>query len=236
MSDDEDEDDTVRDDTSARDSSRTQEMTTVPRSKTVQGSPLSIPTERTQLASPAERAHAHRASGADLRPLPTKSIALVVIGTVVVACLFAFLMTRGEAEVAEDTAEPGASKPEATAGKGTGDFRAAAPETVAPSATMAGGVETADPELGVKALNDNCFLHYKANKLDLAEQECKLALSKQPDNPQRGAIYYNLGVIAEKRGDKAGARAFFDQSLEARPKGPGAALVRNAIKELEKKN
>lgn len=230
---DEDEDDTVRDDTRPADSARTQEMTTVPRSQTLQASPLSVSTERTQLATPAERAHLREASGAALGPAPTKSIALIVIATVVVACLVVFLMSRRGEESAEQREVAPSSPQLAPSSSPSPLAKAAAPETATNSVVVASARTSADARLSVKELNDNCYRHFKEDALELAEQECNLALSKQPDDTQRGAIYYNLGLIARRRGDKAGARALFEKSLQARPKGAAAALVRNAIHSLD---
>lgn len=45
----------------------------------------------------------------------------------------------------------------------------------------------------------------------------RLALGCDPDDAQRGAIGYNLGMALEALGDKAGARKAFTDSLAARP-------------------
>ncbi|MBT9560421.1 MAG: tetratricopeptide repeat protein [Myxococcales bacterium] len=66
-------------------------------------------------------------------------------------------------------------------------------------------------------LGNACFKALKADDLDEAETLCTRALGRSPVPRTLGAVLYNLGLIAEKRGDTSTARKHYESSLKARP-------------------
>lgn len=65
--------------------------------------------------------------------------------------------------------------------------------------------------------------------LDLAEAKTKAALERTVEAKGKGAALYNLGRIAEQRGETADAIAFYQQSLRERPNG----TVRDRLARLD---
>lgn len=82
-------------------------------------------------------------------------------------------------------------------------------------------------EEGAKAHPDNHHLHYLIGRtavesgrhLDRGEQALRRCLELNPErrNPGQASVHWRLGMIAEKRGDLAAARAAFEQSLALDP-------------------
>ncbi len=64
---------------------------------------------------------------------------------------------------------------------------------------------------------DRCFLHLQAGRLDWALAACERGLAASPLPKVKGALLYNLGMIAEKQGKHDSAILAFEQSLLARP-------------------
>ncbi|MFO0747371.1 MAG: tetratricopeptide repeat protein [Myxococcota bacterium] len=88
------------------------------------------------------------------------------------------------------------------------------------------GAEPDAPDLDARAraltgsasdLGNRCFRQLQAAELDEARATCAEALRRKPSDATRGAILFNLGLIAEKRGDPAEARRLYRESLAARP-------------------
>jgi predicted Zn-dependent protease len=67
-------------------------------------------------------------------------------------------------------------------------------------------------------------------RLDDGEAALRRCLERTPktSEPDHAAVYYRLGMIAEKRGDRAAARAAYEQCIAEHPTfdGPAAALKR----------
>ncbi len=86
------------------------------------------------------------------------------------------------------------------------------------SAASAAPSDTAshDPR-DARQLGDACFRSIKAQDFDTAERECRLALARADSDRTRGAVLYNLGLIAEARRDFAAARDHYRRSLAVRP-------------------
>jgi len=76
---------------------------------------------------------------------------------------------------------------------------------------------------------NRCVLHTRAGELDAAEAACARGLAAAERDTTRGALYYNLGRIAERRGDAPSARARYQRSLTLRP---GNATVQAALDAL----
>jgi hypothetical protein len=102
---------------------------------------------------------------------------------------------------------------------------ASAPSTIALAADDEGFVDTHEGS----DWGNRCATHLHAGELDAAEAACARGLAMATRGSTRGAIEYNLGRIAEARGDRALARAHYAQSLVDRP---GNATVQAAIDAL----
>jgi hypothetical protein len=74
-----------------------------------------------------------------------------------------------------------------------------------------------------------CVEHMRAGRLEEARAACEQGLDETTKPAARGALLYNLGVIAQRSGDTAAARKHFEDSLAARP---GNAAVRKALAAL----
>lgn len=68
-----------------------------------------------------------------------------------------------------------------------------------------------------KAWGNRCLVHLRADRLDAAEAACFAGLLEGGTDGTRGALTYNLGRIAEARGDRERARAYYQRSLRLRP-------------------
>jgi tetratricopeptide (TPR) repeat protein len=75
-------------------------------------------------------------------------------------------------------------------------------------------------------LGNACFKALKTGDLDEAETLCTRALDRSPAPRTLGAVLYNLGLIAEKRGDTSTARKHYESSLKARPNKTVEARLR----------
>jgi uncharacterized membrane protein YccF (DUF307 family) len=76
---------------------------------------------------------------------------------------------------------------------------------------------------------NRCFIHIKNGHLDWAQAACERGLNSSPGAWTKGAILYNLGMIAEKLGTPTLAADYYRQSLEVRPSGAGVSTVREAL-------
>ncbi len=64
---------------------------------------------------------------------------------------------------------------------------------------------------------NRCIAHLRAGRLDAAQAACAAGLAAATRDTTRGALLYNLGLIAELRGDRVSARLDYEASLRARP-------------------
>jgi hypothetical protein len=64
---------------------------------------------------------------------------------------------------------------------------------------------------------DRCVVHLRAKRWDDAEAACFTALETGGSNKTRGALTYNLGRVAEGRGDPATALQWYRRSDRLRP-------------------
>jgi tetratricopeptide (TPR) repeat protein len=74
--------------------------------------------------------------------------------------------------------------------------------------------------------SDRCYLHLKAFRLGYAKAACNKGLASNPSLRWKGALLYNLGLIAEAEGDVCEAWSFHLRALEVLP---GNKDVLNAI-------
>lgn len=79
------------------------------------------------------------------------------------------------------------------------------------------------------ALSEQGWAAYNAKQLELAEKSTRAAIAAATQDDVKGASYYNLGLILEGRGDKAGAIAAYVASVKAR----GSAAVRSRLQTLD---
>jgi hypothetical protein len=91
-----------------------------------------------------------------------------------------------------------------------------------------------DETKGAWAYSNECYLRWKAREFNEAERSCLRGL----DHPEafgkvRGALHYNLGLIAESRSDWAKAEDWLSESLRLRAKDdPGRVLVEKALERV----
>lgn len=57
-------------------------------------------------------------------------------------------------------------------------------------------------------------------------------VKEHPTSPRAAGALYSLGLLAERRGDRAGARTAYDQLLNSHPKSDEAALARDRLKAI----
>ena len=69
-----------------------------------------------------------------------------------------------------------------------------------------------------RGFGNKCFELIKKKEMDLAKAACEAGLSRATDEEIKGAIHFNLALIAEAQSDAATACKELDLSLEARPK------------------
>jgi hypothetical protein len=81
---------------------------------------------------------------------------------------------------------------------------------------------------------DRCYVHILNAKLDWAEAACQRGLKVGPLAWTEGAIWYNLGLIAEKRGELDRAAARYSKSLAVRATGNGVDTVQAALSRVIK--
>ena len=67
------------------------------------------------------------------------------------------------------------------------------------------------------ALGELGFAHYRAGSYDKAHHYTTLALRQAKEDKQKGMLLYNLGLVAEKKGNPELARDHFARSLKHRP-------------------
>lgn len=84
---------------------------------------------------------------------------------------------------------------------------------------------------GGSGWGNRCVQHLRANELDAAEAACAVGLRAAERDTTRGAILYNLGLIARARGDHGAARGYFDRSLSVRPGNRTVEAARDALGE-----
>lgn len=91
----------------------------------------------------------------------------------------------------------------------------------------------ADAKFGGSASEwgDRCVVHLRAKRWDDAEAACFAGLEEGGSNKTRGALTYNLGRVAEGRGDAATALRWYRRSDRLRP---GNATVKARIDALAK--
>lgn len=117
---------------------------------------------------------------------------------------------------------------------GCGDVRCDDGRCVARPAALVGVLAPDDrgfvDKRGGRDWGDRCVKHLRASRLAAAQAACEagLALAKKPGT--RGAILYNLGLVAKQHGDRDTARTRFRESLAVRP---GNATVEAALAELD---
>jgi tetratricopeptide (TPR) repeat protein len=73
-----------------------------------------------------------------------------------------------------------------------------------------------DPHYG-PALGELGWAEFKAGRLDAAQAHTQQALARAPDDKRRGMFHYNLGRIAEERGQTDAAIEAYALSLSFRP-------------------
>ncbi len=76
---------------------------------------------------------------------------------------------------------------------------------------------------------DRCYLHIQKGQLDWAEAACERGLESSPVTWTEGALWYNLGLIAEKRGLPDLAVKQYSKSLAVRSSGNGVDTVKAAL-------
>lgn len=94
-----------------------------------------------------------------------------------------------------------------------------------------------DETKGAWAYSNECYKRWEAREIDGAERHCLSGLER-PDavGKVRGALYYNLGLIAESRGEWAKAEEWLLGSLSLRAKDdPGRAFVEEVLKRVRGK-
>lgn len=85
------------------------------------------------------------------------------------------------------------------------------------------------PGASARELGNRCAQRMRAREWPEAQRLCECALAANPGARSEGAILYNLGRIAEGRGDRDAARGHYRRSLERRP----SAIVRARLESLE---
>jgi hypothetical protein len=96
-----------------------------------------------------------------------------------------------------------------------------------PSKTGSAGAQPSSPgasddaalvdKRGGRDFGDRCFVHLQAERWDAAQTACERGLELAKSPSLIGALHYNLGRIAEGRGQLEAARAHYRKSLEVRP-------------------
>jgi tetratricopeptide (TPR) repeat protein len=69
-----------------------------------------------------------------------------------------------------------------------------------------------------KELGNTCFMYIGIEQWRDAEQACLRGLSVADEPSTRGAILYNLGLIAEAEGAREQAGLYYRESLAVRPR------------------
>lgn len=109
------------------------------------------------------------------------------------------------------------------------DARTLITTMIAQAPSGAGTCEGGDGDAPKLSWGTQCVQHMRADRLDDARAACERGLAETTKPAARGALLYNLGVIAQRSGDTATARKHFEASLTARP---GNAAVRKALAAL----
>ena len=73
-----------------------------------------------------------------------------------------------------------------------------------------------DPKLA-QAWSERGYAKLLAGDLDAAKDDLEHALPFDEGNNYRASVHYNLGLVAEKKGDLATAKAEFSESIDMRP-------------------
>jgi hypothetical protein len=74
-----------------------------------------------------------------------------------------------------------------------------------------------------------CAAHLKAERLDAAEAACFAGLLEGGTDGTRGTLTYDLGRIAEARGERERARAYYERSQRLRPQKATAERLRALV-------
>jgi hypothetical protein len=91
-----------------------------------------------------------------------------------------------------------------------------APTTVQPQECVEASGSSAGT-LSAKQLGNTCFMYIGIEQWVDAEQACLRGLSVADEPNTRGAILFNLGLIAEAQGAREQAALYYRESLAARP-------------------
>lgn len=94
--------------------------------------------------------------------------------------------------------------------------------------TLAAADEDFEDARGGSGWGNRCIAHLRAGRLDEAQAACAEGLDASTRPATRGALLYNLGLIALRRGDGVSARLDYEASLRARPN----ATVEHALAAL----
>jgi hypothetical protein len=92
-----------------------------------------------------------------------------------------------------------------------------APTTMDANACLAEIGEKPGPEADASKLGRTCFMYIGIEQWTSAETYCQLGLSIAQAPETRGAILFNLGLIAEAEGAREQAGVYYHESLAARP-------------------
>lgn len=82
---------------------------------------------------------------------------------------------------------------------------------------------------GGRGWGNRCYAHLGAGRLQQAQAACEAGLAAAEQDRVRGAILYNLGRIAEARGERREAIERYEDSLDVRP---GNAIVEERLRRL----
>jgi hypothetical protein len=90
------------------------------------------------------------------------------------------------------------------------------PTTMSPDTCLA---QVSSAQIGTKAseLGNTCFMYIGIEQWLEAEEACLQGLSLAEEPGTRGAIFYNLGLIAEAQGAREQAGVYYRESLAVRP-------------------
>jgi hypothetical protein len=123
------------------------------------------------------------------------------------------LVRTADAEVPELEGE----RPECSVDEDADDDEEAADEDAPPTSVLAPEDASFTDTHGGRDWGNRCFEHLRADALDAAEAACARGVAMATEPAVLGALHYNVGRIAEARGDTAAAIASYERSLAARP-------------------
>ena len=73
---------------------------------------------------------------------------------------------------------------------------------------------------------------FSSENPDSASAYYRKVVKEYPTSPRAASALYNLGLLAERRKDKAGARDAYNQLTQRYPKSDEAALARDRLKAI----